>query len=49
MNSRRRISALQRFDGKPIAIRVAMEPVLMAVLGTPETLTHLLGNLPKLA
>jgi hypothetical protein len=31
MNSRRRISALQRFVGEPIAIRDALEPVLTAV------------------
>jgi hypothetical protein len=31
MNSRRRISGLQRFEGKPIAIRDAMEPMLMAL------------------
>jgi hypothetical protein len=31
MNSRRRISALQRFVGKTIAIRDALEPVLMVV------------------
>jgi hypothetical protein len=30
MNSRRFISALQRFVGKPIAILGALEPVLMA-------------------
>src|SRR6516165_6127819 len=33
MNSRRLISALQRFAGKPIAIRDALEPVLMAPFG----------------
>jgi hypothetical protein len=30
MNSRRRISALQGFVGKPVAMRDALEPVLMA-------------------
>ena len=35
MNSRRRISDLHRFEGKPIAIRDSMEPVLMAVLEGP--------------
>jgi hypothetical protein len=29
MNSLRRVSALQRFIGKPIAIRDVLEPVLM--------------------
>jgi hypothetical protein len=33
MNLRRRISALQRFVGKPIAIRGALEPVLTAAHG----------------
>jgi hypothetical protein len=33
MNSRRRISALQRFVGKPIAIWVALELASMAVHG----------------
>jgi hypothetical protein len=28
MNSRRRISALQRFVGKPIAVRDALEPAV---------------------
>jgi hypothetical protein len=46
MNSRRRISALQRFVGKPIAIRDALEPVLMAAgyrSGRRCLLDHLSG------
>jgi hypothetical protein len=37
INSRRRISALQRFVGKPIAIRDALEPLLMAAPGRSPT------------
>jgi hypothetical protein len=37
MNSRRRISALQRFVGKPIAIRDALERVLPAAAGERKT------------
>jgi hypothetical protein len=36
MNSRRRISALQRFVGKTIAIRDALERALMAAYGSPK-------------
>jgi hypothetical protein len=35
MNSRRRISALQRFVGKPIGIRGALERAAMALVAAP--------------
>jgi hypothetical protein len=49
MNSRRLISALQRFVGKPIAIRDALEPVLMGPCGASRSSPHVgLGIVARL-
>ena len=48
MNSRRRISALQRFAGKPIANRDALEPALMAAPGPVPVEPPFPGGVRKL-
>jgi hypothetical protein len=47
MNSRRRISALQRFVGKPIAIRGVLEPVLSTGTLQPRLHEPIMGHVDQ--